>query len=143
MADRAQWDVTRPRTPEEWDALLDAKRERIGRSERVLMELVSEACPAGMHRPRAHRDSRPPWCDACGRSIRGVRVADAATMEPVVAADPDDSLEVLVVSFDTGVVHRWQCEQGPQGADRIGWSTAMAGHDDQACTACLPEGLPK
>lgn len=38
----------------------------------TLYRLVDQTCPAEHHRPVQHRDRKPPWCEACGRSALGV-----------------------------------------------------------------------
>ena len=55
-------------------ARIDAARVRVDLDEIALRDLVGELCP-GPHRAVQHRDRKPPWCEACGRTERGRVVA--------------------------------------------------------------------
>lgn len=44
-------------------------------TERRLTDAVTRRCP-GPHNPAQHRDGQVPWCNACGRTYRGVRIKD-------------------------------------------------------------------
>jgi hypothetical protein len=48
--------------------------------------------------------------------------------------------DLLLVVPATRTVHRWVCDATPVRS--VAWSPAMAGLDDEACPACLPDGLP-
>lgn len=61
-------------TPDHLDqASIDEARVRVDRDEIALRDLVRELCP-GPHRVVQHRDGKPSWCRACGRTARGVVV---------------------------------------------------------------------
>lgn len=55
-------------------------------ADEALRAAVLEACP-GEHHPVQHRDRRPPWCKACGRTARGVLAK---------APEPGDSLTAML-----------------------------------------------
>ena len=50
---------------------IDRARVRVDRAEIALRDLVRELCP-GPHWVMQHRDRQPPWCEACGRTERGL-----------------------------------------------------------------------
>lgn len=56
-------------------ALLLLRREA-NLAEQRLKDTVAEKCP-GPHKPVQHRDHRPPWCQVCGRTTRGLRIQAA------------------------------------------------------------------
>ncbi|GAA0528593.1 hypothetical protein GCM10010172_06480 [Paractinoplanes ferrugineus] len=61
--------------------LLDAiaeMRKNINTAQMQLAAMVMTACP-GPHRPTQHRDRKPPWCSACGRTADGVQIQDVNT----------------------------------------------------------------
>lgn len=60
-------------TSAEQTAEYDALRDVADKAETALRCAVIEACP-GPHHPVQHRDRKPPWCAACGRTARGVEV---------------------------------------------------------------------
>lgn len=56
-------------------AEIDALRKRRDNAQRRLIETVEGSCLGvlgGGHQPRQHRDGKPPWCGACGRTADGL-----------------------------------------------------------------------
>lgn len=58
------------------DQVLTLLRAEVNRAEQALKDMVVEKCP-GPHKPIQHRDHRPPWCQTCGRTTRGIRIQPA------------------------------------------------------------------
>lgn len=58
-------------------ATLDELRGRLGADAYRLYTLVKEACPGPRHlaRKHRHRDTYPAWCDSCGRTDQGQKIA--------------------------------------------------------------------
>lgn len=55
-------------------------RSRADAAERALRESVEAHC-LRPHNPTQHRDGKPPWCEACGRTARGVLIMDEKASE--------------------------------------------------------------
>jgi len=55
------------------DEVLGTLRRRADRAEDKLQEAVRGYC-LGPHIPVQHRDKQPPWCERCGRTLRGVLI---------------------------------------------------------------------
>jgi hypothetical protein len=53
--------------------LLGVLRARVVFAEHELRAAVVAACP-GLHNTVQHRDGRPPWCETCWRTDRGLDV---------------------------------------------------------------------
>lgn len=58
------------------EAEIDALRDAADKAETTLRVAVMNACTTGPHHPVQHRDRKPPWCRSCGRTARGVKVAE-------------------------------------------------------------------
>ncbi|TDT31122.1 hypothetical protein [Naumannella halotolerans] len=54
---------------------LDYLREEADGAEGKLFLETDRVCP-GAHDATQHRDGKPPWCKACGRTNRGVLIKD-------------------------------------------------------------------
>ncbi|GAA2527719.1 hypothetical protein GCM10010201_28180 [Pilimelia columellifera subsp. columellifera] len=57
-------------TDENRELILDRLRAEYLRAGNRLSDYVKYLCP-GPHKPTQHRDARPPWCKACGRTATG------------------------------------------------------------------------
>jgi len=54
---------------------LDRARNQVMEAEFHLHRMVADACASpSEHRVVQYRDGKPPWCPACGRTSRGVRI---------------------------------------------------------------------
>jgi len=54
---------------------LKGLRETANTVEKSLQDFVKKLCP-GEHNPTQHRDAKPPWCKACGRTARGLLIRE-------------------------------------------------------------------
>ena len=60
------------------ERVLQTLRHEFAISEARLGEYVADHCPGPQHRVVQHRDAKPPWFKACGRTGLGTRVKEIA-----------------------------------------------------------------